>query len=153
MKYYELTKDQIKAIRIIKGYNPDLRVRIKMSYDQILRTRTMIKDNRDGFLESSTLLEMMKMTDEQREKVYDSFVFQVAMGKEDDEKAYDLAKVLEQLYRISDEAEDKISVCKKGYELYHDGFSDGVDEAIEIVKGGVVDEKHNNGINYPINAG
>ena len=29
----------------------------------------------------------------------------------------------------------------KGYELYHDGFSDGVDKAIEIVKGGVVYEK------------
>ena len=54
--------------------------------------------------------------------------------------AYDVDKVLEQLYRISDEAEDKISVCEKGYELYHDGFSDGVDKAIEIVKGGGVDE-------------
>lgn len=68
-------------------------------------------------------------------------------------KAYDLEKVLEQLYRISDEEEDKISVCEKGYELYHDGFSDGVDKAIEIVKGGVVHEKHNHGGNYPIIAG
>lgn len=153
MSYYELTKDQIKAIRIIKGYNPDLRVRIKMSYDQIVRIRTLIKDNQDGFLESSTRIGMMKMTDEQREKVYASFVFQVAMGKEEDEKAYDLEKVLEQLQRLSDEEEDKISVCEKGYELYHDGFSDGVDEAIEIVKGGVVYEKHNNGGNYPIIAG
>lgn len=68
-------------------------------------------------------------------------------------KAYDLEKVLEQLYRLSDEEEDKISVCEKGYELYHDGFSDGVDEAIEIVKGGVVYEKHNRGGNYPIISG
>lgn len=65
-------------------------------------------------------------------------------------KAYDLEKVLEQLHRLSDEEEDKISVCEKGYELYHDGFSDGVDEAIEIVKGGIVYEKHNHGVNYPI---
>lgn len=50
--------------------------------------------------------------------------------------AYDVDKVLEQLQRLSDEEEDKISVCEKGCELYHDGFSDGVDEAIEIVKGG-----------------
>ena len=55
--------------------------------------------------------------------------------------AYDVDKVLEQLHRISDEAEDKISVCEEEYCLYHDGFSDGVDEAIEIVKGGVVYEK------------
>lgn len=35
MKYYELTKDQIKAIRIIKGYNPDLRIGLKYScYEQ-----------------------------------------------------------------------------------------------------------------------
>lgn len=52
--------------------------------------------------------------------------------------AYDVDKVLEQLYRISDEEEDKISVCEEEFCLYHDGFSDGVDEAIEIVKGGVV---------------
>lgn len=55
--------------------------------------------------------------------------------------AYDVDKVLEQLHRISDEAEDEISVCEKEYCLYHDGFSDGADEAIEIVKGGVVYEK------------
>ena len=153
MKYYDLTKVQIKAIRIIKGFFPDLRVRIKMNYDQIVKIRTLIKDNQDGFLDSSTFIEMMKMTDEQREKIYASFVYQVAIGKEEGEKAYDLAKVLEQLQRLSDEAEDKISVCEKGYELYHDGYSDGVDEAIEIVKGGVVYEKHNNCVNYPINAG
>ena len=68
----------------------------------------------------------------------------------EDEKAYDLAKVLEQLYRISDEAEDNISVCRKEFCSYYDGFSDGVDEEIEIVKGGVLYEKHNHGANYPV---
>lgn len=65
-------------------------------------------------------------------------------------KAYNLEKVLEQLQRLSDEEEDNISVCEKGYELYHDGFSDGVDEAIEIVKGGVLYEQHNHINNYSI---
>ena len=55
--------------------------------------------------------------------------------------AYDVDKVLEQLHRISDEAEDEISVCEKEYCVYYDGYSDGVDEAIEIVKAGVVYEK------------
>lgn len=52
--------------------------------------------------------------------------------------AYDVDKVVEQLQKISDEAEDEISVCEKEDCLYYDGFSDGVDKAIEIVKGGVV---------------
>lgn len=30
-------------------------------------------------------------------------------------------------------------VCEKKDCLYYDGFSDGVDKAIDIVKGGVVD--------------
>lgn len=54
--------------------------------------------------------------------------------------AYDVDKVVEQLQKISDEAEDEISVCEKEDCLYFDGFSDGVDKAIEIVKGGGVDE-------------
>lgn len=51
--------------------------------------------------------------------------------------AFDVDEVVEQLQKISDEAEDEISVCEKEDCLYFDGFSDGVDKAIEIVKGGV----------------
>lgn len=35
VKYYKLTKNQIKAIRILKGYSPNLRIQVKVPYDQI----------------------------------------------------------------------------------------------------------------------
>lgn len=50
--------------------------------------------------------------------------------------AYDIEKVVEQLQGISDEAQDEISVCEKEACQYYDGFSDGVDKAIDIVKRG-----------------
>lgn len=46
-----------------------------------------------------------------------------------------------------------IERCRKDYCSYYDGFSDGVDEEMEIAKGGIVYEKHNPGGNYPIIAG
>lgn len=55
--------------------------------------------------------------------------------------AFDVEKVVEQLQGISDEAQDEISVCEKEACQYYDGFSDGVDKAIEIVKRGGRDEE------------
>ena len=54
--------------------------------------------------------------------------------------AFDVEKVVEQLQGISDEAQDEISVCEKEACQYYDGFSDGVDKAIEIVKRGGRDD-------------
>lgn len=48
--------------------------------------------------------------------------------------AYDLDKVAEKLQKISDEAHDLIIVSDSPQ--YYDGYEDGVDKAIEIVKGG-----------------
>lgn len=56
--------------------------------------------------------------------------------------AYDVEAVAEQLQGISDEAQDEISVCEKEACQYYDGFSDGVDKAIEIVNRGGRDEDY-----------
>lgn len=49
--------------------------------------------------------------------------------------AYDVDKVVERLEILSDSADDKI-MKQEGFEQYWDGFGDGVDEAIKVVKGG-----------------
>lgn len=59
--------------------------------------------------------------------------------------AYDVDKVVKQLEVLSDRADYDMSVCEKGmYQYmyqYYDGFGDGIDKAIEIVKGGGRDEE------------
>lgn len=49
--------------------------------------------------------------------------------------AYDVDKVVEQLEALSSGADDNI-MKNEGSEQYYDGFGDGVDEAIKIVKAG-----------------
>ncbi len=50
--------------------------------------------------------------------------------------AYDVDKVVEQLQILSDKADDDIAVCEKDMCQYYDGYGDGLEKAIEIVKGG-----------------
>ena len=57
-----------------------------------------------------------------------------------DEKptAFDADKVVEQLKKLADEANDKIlEAC--GLQLYYDGYEDAMRTAVEIVKGGGVE--------------
>lgn len=51
--------------------------------------------------------------------------------------AYDLDKVVEELEKLADKANDKILEASE-LQLYYDGYEDGVWTAIELVKGGVV---------------
>lgn len=53
--------------------------------------------------------------------------------------AYDVDDIVKQLEVLSDRADDDMSVCEKGMYQYYDGFRDGIDKAIEIVKGGGTD--------------
>lgn len=52
---------------------------------------------------------------------------------------FNMDKVVEQLQKISDEAHDLIMVSDSPQ--YYDGYEDGVDKAIDIVKAGGVDGK------------
>ena len=52
--------------------------------------------------------------------------------------AFDVDKVVEQLEKLADEANDKI-LEDGGLQLYYDGYEDAMRTAIEIVKGGGVD--------------
>lgn len=80
MKYYELTKNQIKAIRILKGYSPDLRIQVKVTYDQIQSILSLIEDNVINLLGVDAVNEMMDLTDDQRDIVYNNLMLQVLTG-------------------------------------------------------------------------
>lgn len=57
-----------------------------------------------------------------------------------DEKptAFDVDKVVEQLEKLANEANDKILEAG-GLQLYYDGYEDAMRTAVEIVKGGGVE--------------
>lgn len=80
MKYYELTKNQIKAIRILKGYDPDLRIKIKATYDQIQSIINLIEENEINLLGVDAVNEMMELTDDQRDIVHNNLMLQVLTG-------------------------------------------------------------------------
>lgn len=52
--------------------------------------------------------------------------------------AFDADKVVEQLEKLADEANDKILEAG-GLQLYYDGYEDAMRTAVEIVKGGGVE--------------
>lgn len=80
MKYYELTKNQIKAIRILKGYSPDLRIQVKVTYDQIQSILSLIEENAINLLRVDAVNEIMDLTDDQRDIVYNNLMLQVLTG-------------------------------------------------------------------------
>ena len=53
--------------------------------------------------------------------------------------AFDVDKVVEQLEKLANEANDKILEAG-GLQLYYDGYEDAMRSAVEIVKGGGVDD-------------
>ena len=53
--------------------------------------------------------------------------------------AFDVDKVVEQLEKLANEANDKILEAG-GLQLYYDGYEDAMRTAVEIVKGGGVDD-------------
>lgn len=63
-----------------------------------------------------------------------------AIGAVIDEQptAFDVDKVVEQLEKLADEANDKI-LESGGLQLYYDGYEDAMRTAVEIVKGGGVE--------------
>ena len=52
--------------------------------------------------------------------------------------AFDVDKVVEQLEKLADEANEKI-LESGGLQLYYDGYEDAMRTAVEIVKGGGVE--------------
>lgn len=52
--------------------------------------------------------------------------------------AFDVDKVVEQLEKLADEANDKI-LESSGLQLYYDGYEDAMRTVVEIVKGGGVE--------------
>ena len=80
MKYYEWTKNQIKAIRILKGYSPDLRIQVKVTYDQIQSILSLIEDNVINLLGIDAVNKIIDLTDDQRDIVYNNLMLQVLTG-------------------------------------------------------------------------
>ncbi len=56
---------------------------------------------------------------------------------DEQQTAFDMDKVVEQLEKLADEANDKILEAG-GLQLYYDGYEDAMRTAVEIVKGGGV---------------
>lgn len=54
------------------------------------------------------------------------------------EKIYDLDKVVSELDKLADKANDKILEAGE-LQLYYDGYEDAMRTAVEVVKGGGVD--------------
>ena len=54
------------------------------------------------------------------------------------EKIYDLDKVVSELDKLADKANDKILEAGE-LQLYYDGYEDALRTAVEVVKGGGVD--------------
>lgn len=52
--------------------------------------------------------------------------------------AYDPEKVVSELDKLADKANDKI-LGAGGLQLYYDGYEDGMRKAVEVAKGGGVD--------------
>ena len=63
------------------------------------------------------------------------------MEIEEQPTAFDVEKVIEKLHVLSDKADDDIAVCEADTCQYYDGYGDGLDRAIEIVKRGGRDEE------------
>lgn len=55
--------------------------------------------------------------------------------------AFDVEKVIEKLQVLSDKTDDDIAVCEADTCQYYDGYGDGLDRAIEIIKRGGRDEE------------
>lgn len=60
------------------------------------------------------------------------------LSVEESKTAFDADKVVEQLEKLADEANDKILEAG-GLQLYYDGYEDAMRTAVEIVKGGGVE--------------
>ena len=55
---------------------------------------------------------------------------------EEQQTAFDVEKVIEQIRVLSGKADDDIAVCEADMCQYYDGYGDGLEKAIEIVKQG-----------------
>lgn len=77
---------------------------------------------------------------EHQKEIYET-IQECIKAAEEQPTAYDPDRVIEQLQVLSDKADDDISVCEKDMCQYYDGYGDGLDRAIEIVKRGGRDEE------------
>ena len=71
---------------------------------------------------------------EPMQKIIDRYIHIV----DEQPTAFDVDKVVEQLEKLADEANDKILEAG-GLQLYYDGYEDAMRTTVEIVKGGGVE--------------
>lgn len=77
---------------------------------------------------------------EHQKEIYET-IQECTKAVEEQQTAYDPDKVIEKLQVLSDKADDDIAVCEADTCQYYDGYGDGLEKAIEIVKrGGGIDE-------------
>ena len=81
--------------------------------------------------------------DKLKKEIYGSYSddLEILEKIENQPTAFDVEKVIEKLQVLSDKADDDIAVCEADTCQYYDGYGDGLDRAIEIIKRGGRDEK------------
>lgn len=82
-----------------------------------------------------------KASDEDEMVSLTDITVSMLMEIEEQPTAFDVEKVIEKLQVLSDKADDDIAVCEADTCQYYDGYGDGLDRAIEIVKRGGRDEE------------
>lgn len=87
-------------------------------------------------IDADALIKHFEAIQKQEDAIGLDFVA-IADGIKEQPTAYDPDQVVEQLERISDEMNDMI--LESDSPQYYDGYEEGVDKAIEIVKAGGVD--------------
>ena len=92
-------------------------------------------------IDADTLMENVGFMDTEEER--EENIGQIITWEDVDRMptAYDPEKVIEKLQVLSDKADDDIAVCEADTCQYYDGYGDGLDRAIEIVKRGGRDEE------------
>ena len=82
-----------------------------------------------------------KVPDEDEMVSLTDIAVSMLMEIEEQPTAFDVEKVIEKLQVLSDKADDDIAVCEADTCQYYDGYGDGLDRAIEIIKTGGRDEE------------
>lgn len=82
-----------------------------------------------------------KVPDEDEMVSLTDIAVSMLMEIEEQPTAFDVEKVIEKLQVLSDKADDDIAVCEADTCQYYDGYGDGLDRAIEIIKRGGRDEE------------
>ena len=126
-----MTENEAKAVRFIENIKKHAMVTLDHIVKEEPNVSPLVYKGREE--RANTILAMVEELKQYRE-IGTPEECRAVMEKQ---PVFNMDKVVEQLQKISDEAHDLIMVSDSPQ--YYDGYEDGVDKAIDIVKAGGVD--------------